>query len=437
MYEEPRLREQDFGNFQPSSAEMTRMWHERADYGHFFYRIPNGESAADTYDRVASFNESLWRNFGDDRFASVCVLVTHGLMARVFLMKWYHWSVEYFEDLRNVNHCEFVVMARSPDTGKFVLRNQLRSWSQYRRELTEERERRESQSGGAAGAVVTTATATATLANPLPNNTSPVPVRKTWSGRRDSGGGKRNAAGSNAAARIVPPRRQNTEDLFRSSDEEPSKTPKSGALPLLPASSPAKERKPASALAQAIAELPAEGRAVAVVQLSPPGSDAEPAGGFKARKPERRPSLRNAHLLSQRTVLMLTAGRDGGGSRSGQASSSGSEAESDGPHFGPHYPAFPPEASGGGERDAGGEGDDEAEAHEGGGRTGAGGVKKGRGQAPRSMALALTGALDGEGGFKVGTMADVLGDQSQEDTDIDQEVRRKKKEERSFAESVR
>ena len=25
-------------------------------------------------------------------------------------MKWYHWSVEYFEDLRNVNHCEFVVM---------------------------------------------------------------------------------------------------------------------------------------------------------------------------------------------------------------------------------------------------------------------------------------------------------------------------------------
>jgi broad specificity phosphatase PhoE len=92
VYEEPRLREQDFGNFQPNSAEMERMWQERADYGHFFYRIPNGESAADAYDRVSGFNESLWRQFGDDDFASVSVIVTHGLMARVFLMKWFvHW----------------------------------------------------------------------------------------------------------------------------------------------------------------------------------------------------------------------------------------------------------------------------------------------------------------------------------------------------------
>ena len=74
VYEEPRLREQDFGNFQPCGAEMERMWQERADYGHFFYRIPNGESAADAYDRVSGFNESLWRQFGEDDFADVCVL---------------------------------------------------------------------------------------------------------------------------------------------------------------------------------------------------------------------------------------------------------------------------------------------------------------------------------------------------------------------------
>lgn len=89
VYEEPRLREQDFGNFQPCSAEMERMWQERADYGHFFYRIPNGESAADAYDRCSGFNESLWRQFSDTDFPSVCVLVTHGLMTRIFLMKWY------------------------------------------------------------------------------------------------------------------------------------------------------------------------------------------------------------------------------------------------------------------------------------------------------------------------------------------------------------
>ncbi|KAK3314996.1 histidine phosphatase superfamily [Apodospora peruviana] len=133
VYEEPRLREQDFGNFQPCSAEMERMWQERADYGHFFYRIPNGESAADAYDRISGFNESLWRQFSEDDFASVCVLVTHGLMSRVFLMKWYHFSVEYFEDLRNVNHCEFLIM-RKEESGKYLLENKLRTWSELRRE---------------------------------------------------------------------------------------------------------------------------------------------------------------------------------------------------------------------------------------------------------------------------------------------------------------
>lgn len=93
VYEEPRLREQDFGNFQPCTNEMTRMWHERAAYGHFFYRIPNGESAADAYDRISGFNESLWRQFADPDFPSVLVLVTHGLMTRIFLMKWSWYSV--------------------------------------------------------------------------------------------------------------------------------------------------------------------------------------------------------------------------------------------------------------------------------------------------------------------------------------------------------
>lgn len=109
------------------------MWQERADYGHFFYRIPNGESAADAYDRVAGFNESLWRQFGEDDCASVCVLVTHGLMSRVFLMKWYHFSVEYFEDLRNVDHCEFLIM-RKEESGKYNLETKLRTWSGLKRE---------------------------------------------------------------------------------------------------------------------------------------------------------------------------------------------------------------------------------------------------------------------------------------------------------------
>ncbi|RAL10916.1 acid phosphatase DET1 [Aspergillus homomorphus CBS 101889] len=170
VYEEPRLREQDFGNFQPCSAEMERMWLERADYGHFFYRIPNGESAADAYDRVSGFNESLWRLFGENDFASVCVLVTHGLMTRVFLMKWYHWSVEYFEDLRNINHCEFVIMKLNPDNGKYVLQNQLRTWSDLRKEKELERQHERAAKG-----LSPTQPAT-------PSETTPVPIRRKWGG---------------------------------------------------------------------------------------------------------------------------------------------------------------------------------------------------------------------------------------------------------------
>ncbi|GJC82455.1 broad-range acid phosphatase DET1 [Colletotrichum liriopes] len=145
VYEEPRLREQDFGNFQPCSAEMERMWQERADYGHFFYRIPNGESAADAYDRVSGFNESLWRQFGENDFASVCVLVTHGLMSRVFLMKWYHFTVEYFEDLRNVNHCEFLIMRKQEESGKYILENKLRTWSELRKERAQLKEKEDKE----------------------------------------------------------------------------------------------------------------------------------------------------------------------------------------------------------------------------------------------------------------------------------------------------
>ncbi|KAM0115477.1 hypothetical protein ACP6JC_008003 [Aspergillus fumigatus] len=172
VYEEPRLREQDFGNFQPCSAEMERMWLERADYGHFFYRIPNGESAADAYDRISGFNESLWRLFGEDDFASVCVLVTHGLMTRVFLMKWYHWSVEYFEDLRNINHCEFVIMKLNPDNGKYVLQNKLRTWSELRKEKENERQReRTSKDLGSATSLTPAST--------------PVVIRRKWGGCPD------------------------------------------------------------------------------------------------------------------------------------------------------------------------------------------------------------------------------------------------------------
>lgn len=126
IHEEPRMREQDFGNFQSTPEEMEEIWEERAHYGHFFYRIPHGESAADVYDRVASFNETLFRQFQQDDFPNILILVTHGIWARVFLMKWFRWSFEEFESLRNIPHCQYLIMKR--EESKFYLKTPLKTW---------------------------------------------------------------------------------------------------------------------------------------------------------------------------------------------------------------------------------------------------------------------------------------------------------------------
>lgn len=51
--EECRIREQDFGNFQ-IEERMKVIKETRERFGRFFYRFPEGESAADVFDRVSS-----------------------------------------------------------------------------------------------------------------------------------------------------------------------------------------------------------------------------------------------------------------------------------------------------------------------------------------------------------------------------------------------
>ncbi|KAH0766615.1 hypothetical protein KY285_002486 [Solanum tuberosum] len=210
--EECRVREQDFGNFQV--AERMKVIKEtRERFGRFFYRFPEGESAADVYDRVSrcyeihyrlspsaiqrqdvfqyvldleicvlysvgeqqiilkvkegatncslaasaqyvvhiaermprlnllqsdssfgalvcilsshtpldiiealDFLETLWRDVDMNRHHHNpneelnLVIVSHGLASRVFLMKWFKWTVEQFEYLNNLGNCEFRVM---------------------------------------------------------------------------------------------------------------------------------------------------------------------------------------------------------------------------------------------------------------------------------------------------------------------------------------
>ncbi|XP_077248186.1 phosphoglycerate mutase-like protein AT74 isoform X2 [Tasmannia lanceolata] len=75
--EEPRLREQDFGFRETLRADI--------DIGRF---QPPGQ-------RTENMN---------------LIIVSHGLTLRVFLMRWYKWTVEQFEGLRNFGNGGMLVM---------------------------------------------------------------------------------------------------------------------------------------------------------------------------------------------------------------------------------------------------------------------------------------------------------------------------------------
>lgn len=106
--EDPRIREQDFGNYQ-KPEEVKRCKRERAEFGAFFYRFPHGESASDVFDRISTFLDSLWRSFDMNR-SQHYVLVTHGIAIRVLLTRYFRYTVDQFHLLANPRNCEMIVL---------------------------------------------------------------------------------------------------------------------------------------------------------------------------------------------------------------------------------------------------------------------------------------------------------------------------------------
>lgn len=114
--EDPRIREQDWGHLRHPDVN-EEIIKERDNFSTFYYRIPDGESGADVYDRVSTFLETLYRDFDKPDYPEniLIVIVTHGMTMRLFLMRWFHWTVEEFENLRNPHNGQIVVMQQKPD----------------------------------------------------------------------------------------------------------------------------------------------------------------------------------------------------------------------------------------------------------------------------------------------------------------------------------
>ncbi|CAF0994871.1 unnamed protein product [Didymodactylos carnosus] len=124
--EDPRIREQEWGNFQ-ELASRAAIVIERQKIGRFFYRFKDGESGADVYDRVSSFMDSMFREMDNHAMSehNICI-VSHGLFMRLFLMRFFRWSVEKFHTLENFDNCGYCILEKDEKTGSYYLKTELK-----------------------------------------------------------------------------------------------------------------------------------------------------------------------------------------------------------------------------------------------------------------------------------------------------------------------
>ncbi len=106
VYEDPQLREVEHGYKSIDVQAPLRELH-----GWFYYRFEGGESPADCYDRCSSFIESMMQQIRRRPETRQVFICTHGLTARLLVMRFLYLSVEQFEILENPHNCDVITIA--------------------------------------------------------------------------------------------------------------------------------------------------------------------------------------------------------------------------------------------------------------------------------------------------------------------------------------
>jgi len=127
-YEDPRLREQEWGqNMESREGYSEKIEEYRDGYGHFYYRFRDGgESCADVFDRVSDFMNTMFRDFQKVNFPRNVVVVTHGMTMRLFIMRWFHVTVEEFESWGNPKNGGFFHLKLCNENEKYDMVTPLR-----------------------------------------------------------------------------------------------------------------------------------------------------------------------------------------------------------------------------------------------------------------------------------------------------------------------
>lgn len=123
--EDITLTEQQYGLFDSiPDSEWGRLYpNEYAEYlrqtqncGKFYARLPLGESPFDVAIRVHQFMGTIHRDY-EKHGVDTLFIFTHGTTLRTFLLRWFHYSPEWYQDERNPKNCQIREIDGSRDLG--------------------------------------------------------------------------------------------------------------------------------------------------------------------------------------------------------------------------------------------------------------------------------------------------------------------------------
>ena len=108
------LPDEKWGELYPNEhAEYVRQLSNR---GKFYARLPLGESPFDVAIRVHQFMGTIYRDY-EKHGVDTLFVFTHGTTLRTFLLRWFHYSPEWYHEERNPKNCWIREIIDSTDLG--------------------------------------------------------------------------------------------------------------------------------------------------------------------------------------------------------------------------------------------------------------------------------------------------------------------------------
>lgn len=87
--------------FPKEYEEYQRQLHNQ---GKFYARLPMGESPYDVAIRIHQFMGTIHRDY-EKHGIDTLFIFTHGTTLRTFLLRWFHYSPEWFQEEKNPKNC--------------------------------------------------------------------------------------------------------------------------------------------------------------------------------------------------------------------------------------------------------------------------------------------------------------------------------------------